>query len=87
MALINSVNKALSEHKLLESQISLEQIRLLYGSLKFSLGASFTVAVIMYITLVNQSDSNVSLDIWAYSVLAVFSLRTLDAIHFYLFAS
>ena len=79
---MNNISSVLPEHKLLESQISLEQIRLLYGSLKFSLGASFIVAVIMYITLINQSDSNNNLDIWAYSALAVFSLRTLDAIHF-----
>ena len=79
---MKNIDSILSEDKLLKSQISLEQIRLLYGSLKFSLGASFAVAVIMYITLINQSDSNGSLDIWAYSVLAVFSLRALDALHF-----
>jgi len=79
---VNDTNKALSERKLLKSQISLEQIRLLYGSLKFSLGASFAVAVIMYITLLNQSDSSTNLDLWALGVLTVFTLRTLDAIHF-----
>lgn len=79
---MNNINGISSEDKLLDSQIALEQICLLYGSLKFSLGASFIVAVIMYITLINQSDSNSNLDIWAYSALAVFSLRTLDAIHF-----
>jgi len=79
---MNTTNKASSERKLLDSQISLEQIRLLYGSLKFSLGASFAVAVIMYITLINQSDSSVNLDIWACSVLTVFAIRTLDALHF-----
>lgn len=74
--------KAFSEHEYLDSQISLEQIRLLYGSLKFSLGASFMVGIIMYFALLDHSDSVQSLNLWLYFFLTVFALRTLDAAHF-----
>jgi len=71
-------DKGLTEHKPLDSQISIEQIRLLYGSLKFSLGASFVVGAIMYFTLIDHSDSNENLRIWLYFFLFVFTARTLD---------
>ena len=76
------IKKGITEHEQLDSQISAEQIRLLYGSLKFSLGASFVVAVIMYFSLMEESDSRANLDIWALCVLIVFFIRTIDAIHF-----
>ena len=59
----------------LESQIRLEQIRLLYGGLLFSLSASSVIAVIIFFTLLDQVDSRENLDIWLYSMLSLIVVR------------
>lgn len=80
---MDSLKKGYTENTSLESQISLEKIRLLYGGLKFSLPASFAVAAIIYYMLLDHADSRDKLDIWACIMLSMFSLRALDAFKFH----
>lgn len=79
---MDDIKEGINEHEFLESQITLEQIRLLYGSLKFSLGASFSVAIIMYFMLRGHSDSATNLNIWIGAVFVIFLFRTIDALYF-----
>ena len=79
---MSDVNLKASDSKLLESQISLEQIRLLYGGLKFSLPSSFFVAVIMYFMLVDHSDSTYLLNVWVCLIMTVFAIRSAIAFSF-----
>lgn len=60
----------------LESQIRLEQIRLLYGGLLFSLSASFVIALIIYYILLDHVDSRSSLDAWLLSMLILLAARS-----------
>ena len=59
----------------LKSQIHLEQIRLLYDGLLFSLLASFVIALIIFFTLLDKVDSRGNLDIWLYSMLSLLLIR------------
>jgi phosphoglycerol transferase MdoB-like AlkP superfamily enzyme len=69
--------------KSLKSQIHLEQIRLLYDGLLFSLLASFVIALIIFFTLLDKVDSRETLDIWLYSMLFLLFVRAGVAYLFY----
>ena len=66
----------------MESRIQLEEIRMLYGSMMFSMLATFVVSLIMYLVLLGNAASVQSLTIWFAVMVASIVLRSLDSYRF-----
>jgi signal transduction histidine kinase/CheY-like chemotaxis protein len=66
----------------MESRIQLEEIRMLYGSMMFSMLATFAVSLIMYLVMYGNAASTEYLTLW-FAVMAVSILvRSWDTYHF-----
>lgn len=64
---------------LLNKQIRLEEIRLLYGGTPFSYTASFVIALIIYNVLLGHVASQQNLNIWLFTILGVLFARSIDS--------
>lgn len=64
--------------QLMESRIMLEEIRMLYGSMPFSVSATLAVGAIMYIVLYSHADSLHNLHIWIAGLAVITLLRGWD---------
>jgi signal transduction histidine kinase/ActR/RegA family two-component response regulator len=66
----------------MESRIQLEEIRMLYGSMMFSMLATFAVSLIMYFVMYGHAASTEYLSLW-FAIMAVSILvRSWDTYHF-----
>jgi signal transduction histidine kinase len=63
----------------LESRIRLEEIRMLYGSMMFSMLATFAVSLIMFIVLFDHASSRQALIIWFAVMIMSIMLRSWDS--------
>ena len=72
----------LEPDKAMESRIQLEEIRMLYGSMMFSMLATFAVSLIMYLVLLGHTNSNDYLSLWFAIMVVSILLRSWDAYHF-----
>ena len=72
----------LESDKAMESRIQLEEIRMLYGSMMFSMLATFAVSLIMYLVLLGHTNSNDYLSLWFAIMVVSILLRSWDAYHF-----
>lgn len=66
----------------LNSQIRLEEIRLLHGGTPFSYTASFIIALIIYSVLLDNTASAINLNIWLTIMLSVIITRSIDSYRF-----
>ncbi len=66
----------------MESRIQLEEIRMLYGSMMFSMLATFVVSLIMYLVLLGHSNSTESLSLWFAVMVLSILLRSWDTYRF-----
>ena len=66
----------------MESRIQLEEIRMLYGSMMFSMLATFMVSLIMYLVLLGHANSTEYLSIWFGVMDASILLRSWDTYRF-----
>ena len=73
---------ALTPDHSMELRIQLEEIRMLYGSMMFSMLATFVVSLIMYLVLLGHSSSTKYLSIWFAVMVASILLRSLDSYRF-----
>ncbi len=64
--------------KAMESRIQLEEIRMLYGSMLFSMLATFAVSLIMLLVLLGHANSTESLLLWFAIMAASIFLRSWD---------
>ena len=78
---MNNMNKRSGSRpeQSLESRIRLEEIRMLYGSMMFSMLATFAVSLIMFVVLYDHASSNQMLMIWFAVMLLSMFLRSWDA--------
>jgi len=73
---INQTRQTLStDTRAMESRIVLEEIRMLYGSMPFSVSATLAVGLIIYLALYAHADSLRSLHIWFGGLVAITLLR------------
>jgi len=72
----------LDPDKAMESRIQLEEIRMLYGSMMFSMLATFAVSLIMYLVLLGHTISNDYLSLWFAIMVVSILLRSWDAYRF-----
>ena len=63
----------------MESRIQLEEIRMLHGSMMFSMLATFAVSLIMYLVMFGHADSTVYLSLWFAVMVASILLRSWDS--------
>ena len=68
--------------KAMESRIQLEEIRMLYGSMMFSMLATFAVSLIMYLVLLGHANSTEYLSLWFAIMATSILLRSWDTYHF-----
>ncbi len=66
----------------MESRIQLEEIRMLYGSMMFSMLATFIVSLIMYLVLLGHASSTEYLSLWFAVMVASILLRSWDSYRF-----
>ena len=66
----------------MESRIQLEEIRMLYGSMMFSMLATFVVSLIMYLVLLGHSNSTEYLSVWFAVMVLSILLRSWDSYRF-----
>ncbi len=66
----------------MESRIELEEIRMLYGSMMFSMLATFAVSLIMYLVLYGHANSAQYLSLWFAIMVASILLRSWDTYRF-----
>ena len=66
----------------MESHIQLEEIRMLYGSMLFSMIATFAASLIMYLVMLGHADSSRNLSLWFIVMLASILLRSWDTYAF-----
>jgi len=66
----------------MESRIQLEQIRMLYGSMMFSMLATFAVSLIMFLVLLGHASSTEYLSIWFAVMAASILFRSWDSYRF-----
>jgi len=66
----------------MESRIQLEEIRMLYGSMMFSMLATFMVSLIMYLVLLGHANSDEYLSVWFGVMVASILLRSWDTFRF-----
>jgi signal transduction histidine kinase len=66
----------------MESHVQLEEIRMLYGSLPFSMLAALAVSVIIYLVLLGHTRSPEQLSFWFTVMLASIVLRSWDSYAF-----
>jgi len=72
----------LGSDQTMESRIQLEEIRMLYGSMMFSMLATFAVSLIMYFVMYGHAASTEYLSLW-FAIMAVSILvRSWDTFHF-----
>lgn len=65
-----------------EQRIQLEEIRMLYGSMLFSMVATFIVGLIIFISLYSHVDSTTFLTLWFTILILFVSLRSWDTYSF-----
>jgi signal transduction histidine kinase/CheY-like chemotaxis protein len=65
--------------RLMESRIVLEEIRMLYGSMPFSMPATLAVGLVMYIVLHAHADSLQNLHIWFSALVLITLMRGWDS--------
>jgi len=68
--------------KAMESRIQLEEIRMLYGSMMFSMLATFAVSLIMFLVLLGHANSTEYLSLWFAVMAASILFRSWDTYHF-----
>ncbi len=73
----------LGSDQTMESRIQLEEIRMLYGSLMFSMLATFAVSLIMYLVMFGHAASIEYLSLWFAIMAASILLRSWDTYHFF----
>ncbi len=66
----------------MESRIQLEEIRMLYGSMKFSMLATFAVSLIMFLVLLGHASSTEYLLLWFAITVAAILVRSWDTYRF-----
>jgi len=66
----------------MKSRIQLEEIRMLYGSMLFSMLATFAVSLVMYLVLLGHADSSEQLLLWFAIMLVTTLLRGWDSYAF-----
>jgi signal transduction histidine kinase len=66
----------------MESRIQLEEIRMLYGSMMFSMLATFAVSLIMYLVMFGHVASTEYLSLWFAIMVVSILLRSWDTYHF-----
>ena len=66
----------------MESRIQLEEIRMLYGSMMFSMLATFAVSLIMLLVLIGHANSTEYLSLWFAIMVASILLRSWDSYRF-----
>jgi signal transduction histidine kinase/CheY-like chemotaxis protein len=66
----------------MESRIQLEEIRMLYGSMMFSMLATFMVSLIMYLVLLGHANSDEYLSAWFGVMVTSILLRSWDTYRF-----
>ena len=66
----------------MESRIQLEEIRMLYGSMMFSMLATFAVSLIMFLVLIGHANSTEYLSLWFAIMVASILLRSWDSYRF-----
>lgn len=66
----------------MESRIQLEEIRMLYGSMKFSMLATFAVSLIMFLVLLGHASSTEYLLLWFAITVASILVRSWDTYRF-----
>ena len=66
----------------MESRIELEEIRMLYGSMMFSMLATFAVSLIMFLVLYSHVNSTEYLSLWFAVMVASILLRSWDTHRF-----
>jgi signal transduction histidine kinase len=66
----------------MESRIQLEEIRMLYGSMMFSMLATFAVSLIMYLVLLGHVNSTEYLSLWFAIMIVSILLRSWDSYRF-----
>jgi signal transduction histidine kinase/CheY-like chemotaxis protein len=66
----------------MESRVQLEEIRMLYGSMLFSLLATFVVSLIMYLVMLGHASSPEHLSLWFSIMIASIVLRSWDTYAF-----
>ena len=68
--------------KAMESRIQLEEIRMLYGSMMFSMLATFAVSLIMFLVLLGHANSTDYLSLWFAVMSASILFRSWDSYRF-----
>ncbi|MGD8582319.1 MAG: response regulator [Gammaproteobacteria bacterium] len=63
----------------MEARIQLEEIRMLHGSMMFSMLATFAVSLIMYLVMLGHADSTGYLSLWFAVMVASILLRSWDS--------
>jgi len=72
----------LGSDQTMESRIQLEEIRMLYGSMMFSMLATFAVSLIMYFVMYGHAASTEYLSLWFAIMAASILVRSWDTYHF-----
>ncbi len=68
--------------KAMKSRIQLEEIRMLHGSMMFSMLATFVVSLIMYLVMLGNADSTEYLSLWFAIMVLSILLRSWDTYAF-----
>ena len=71
-------NTGNGSNQTMASRIQLEEIRMLYDSMKFALLATFAVSLIMYFVMFNHASSTQSLSLWFVIMMVSVALRGWD---------
>ena len=64
----------------MQSRIEQEEVRMLYGGMKFSMLATLFVTIIMYYVMFGHSDSFMNLSVWFTGMILIILFRSLDTV-------